>query len=111
MSSDWSGGVDETPVVYAEEPVWTLSESAPSCCVLLVAWDGVVQREAWLRNFMANGFNWTGHLAHMLGNVCDLAESWTYSMEKLHVEHVPLDVLGGVGDKTDGSESDSDIGF
>ena len=111
MSSEWSGGVDETPVVYAEEPVWTLSESAPSRCVLFVAWDGVVQREAWLRNFMAYGFDWTGHLAHMLGNICDLAESWTYSMEKLHVEHVPLDVSGGVGDRNEGNESDSDIGF
>jgi hypothetical protein len=103
MSSEWSGGVDETPVVYAEEPFCTLSEGAPSCCVLLVAWDGVLQREAWFRNFMAYDFNLTGHLAYMLGSACNIAESGTYSMEKLHVEHVPLDVPGGVGDRNDGA--------
>ena len=111
MSSCWSSGVDERPVVYAEEPVWTLSEGAPSRCVLLVAWDGVEQREAWFTNFMANGFNWAGHLAHMLSSVCSLVESSTYSMKKLHVEYVPLNTPGGVGNKDDGSESDSDMGF
>lgn len=111
MSSCWSEGVDERPVVYAEEPVWTLSEGVPSCCLLLVAWDGAEQREAWLRNFMANGFNWTGHLTYMLGSACDFVESTTYNMEKLHFEQVPLYTLGGVEDRSDRRDSDSDMGF
>ncbi|KAG9201584.1 hypothetical protein G6514_005591, partial [Epicoccum nigrum] len=62
-------------------------------------------------NFMANGFNWTGHLAYMLGSECTFIESTTYDMVKMYVEQMPLSIPEGVGDSSDGRDSDSDMGF
>lgn len=86
MSSTWSGDMDARPVVYAENPVWTEETHVPSKCLLLLAWDGIEQRAAWLRNFMAHDFNWTGHIAHALGVICSNVESATFKMEKLYTE-------------------------
>jgi hypothetical protein len=84
MCSTWSGDVDSQPVVYPEDPIWAKkTDSAPSC-LLFLAWDGPSQRAAWLRNFMAHDFTWTGHIAYILGAVCTSVESTTYSMEKLY---------------------------
>ncbi|KAJ8115072.1 hypothetical protein OPT61_g3188 [Boeremia exigua] len=112
MSSCWSGDIDERPVVYAEDPIWTQYDGAGTSCILLLAWDGVSQRRAWLRNFMANGFVWTGHLAHVLGAVCPHVHSGTYSMVKVYTYGGAHDAPPDIEDENDaGDDSDRDMGF
>lgn len=109
MSSCWSGDIDERPVVYAETPVWTTAEGVPSSCLLFLAWDGIDQRQAWLRNFLANSFTWTGHIAHTLGQTCSRVESGTHEMETLFVWKSTYD--GFARGVFDDDESDRDMGF
>lgn len=112
MSSCWSGDIDDRPVVYAEDPVWTRSETDPSSCLLFLAWDGIEQRAAWLRNFVANSFTWTGHIAHTLGVVCSRVDSGTYKMEKLYTCHPAYDTPPSMKDGDDwGDDYDRDMGF
>lgn len=112
MSSCWSGDIEARPVVYAEDPVWTEPTSVPPRCLLLLAWDGEEQRAAWLRNYVAHSFTWTGHVAHTLGLICCRVESGTYEMEKLYESHPGYNTppRGEDGDEED-DDSDRDMGF
>ncbi len=98
--------------MYAEDPFWTQSEEAASSCLLLVAWDGITQRTAWLRNFTANGFVWTGHLAHSLGVLCPQVGSETYRMVKAYSSGATYSTPADDDDQSDsGVDSDRDMGF
>lgn len=110
MASCWSGNVEEKPVVYGETPVWTTTGDAPSCCLLFLAWDGTEQRRAWLRNFIAESFSWTGHIAHTLGAICSCVESGTYKMRTLCTWQETLDDLSR-RDVEGEDDSDRDMGF
>lgn len=109
MSSCWSGDIDERPVVYAETPVWTTSEDAPSSCLLFLAWDGTEQRRAWLLNFMANSFEWTGYITHILSIVCSSVDSEIYEMEQLYTWRENCEST--VGCNVDDDDSERDMGF
>jgi hypothetical protein len=108
MSSCWSGDVDTESVVYPEDPYWTEAISSPSSCLLFLAWDGPAQRTAWLRNFMAHDFTWTGHIAYTLGLICCNVESTTFKIEKLYKWYPKADWPAGIDSDDD---SDRDMGF
>ncbi|KAF3046594.1 hypothetical protein E8E12_011124 [Didymella heteroderae] len=113
MSSCWSGDVDETPVLCAETPVWTLTGDARSSCLLFLAWDGTGQRQAWLRNFMAESYSWAGYIAHVLGVICPSVESATCHMDMLITWKEKRSSLayGVVEEDDDDDDSDRDMGF
>jgi hypothetical protein len=111
MSSCWSGDVDERPVVYAEDPVWADTEGGLPSCLLFLAWDGPEQRVAWLRNFVANSFTWTGHIAHVLGLICSQVKSGTYEMETLYTWQETRDGFARGYGEDEEDESDRDMGF
>ena len=94
--------------MYAETPVWTTTGDAPSSCILFLAWDGTEQRRAWLRNFMAQSYSWTGHIAYTLGAVCSSVDSGTYQMETLYTGQETRDDLSHGKEESD---SDRDMGF
>lgn len=110
MSSCWSGDVDEEPVVHAKTLVWTTTEDAPSSCLLFLAWAGTEQRRAWLHNFMAGSFDWTGHIAHTLGAVCSSVGSGAYKMDTLYTWQETRDSLSRAYEEGD-DDSDIDMGF
>lgn len=110
MSSCWSGDVDGEPVVHAATPVWTATEGAPSSCLLPLAWDGIEQRRAWLRNFIAESFDWTGHITYTLGAVCSSVNSETYKMETLYSWRETPNGISLGGEEED-DDSDRDMGF
>jgi hypothetical protein len=110
MSSCWSGDVDGEPVVHAATPVWTATEGAPSSCLLPLAWDGIEQRRAWLRNFIAESFDWTGHITYTLGAVCSSVNSETYKMETLYSWRETHNGISLGGEEED-DDSDRDMGF
>ncbi|KAF9699748.1 hypothetical protein EKO04_002197 [Ascochyta lentis] len=109
MSSCWSGDTDAEPIVYSEDPVWREDTNLPLRCLLFLAWDGTEQRAAWLRNFMAHSFTWTGYIAHTLGLICCGVESRTFKMEKLYTGQSDQATQPTTDDRDD--DSDWDMGF
>ena len=104
--------MDARPVVYAEDPAWTETGDGSSSCLLMLAWDGIDQRAAWLRRFVADSFTWTGHIAHILGLICSHVESETYKMERLYTWQPQYDTPPRRENGNDvDDDSDRDMGF
>jgi hypothetical protein len=96
--------VDEDSVAAPKDPFWT-DEIEQSVCLLLVAWHGELEREAWLRNFVAGPFELTGHLAHALRRSGSHARSTTFDMNTIYSRPVQYD------DVEEQAGSDTDMGF
>ena len=111
MSSCWSGDVDTSPVVHAEDPIWIDTQGKMPQCLLFLAWEGVEQREAWLRNFMAQDFTWAGYMAYALKKICYTIHSIDYKMEKIYSGHLDPATSPNKQNQDEGDDSDRDMGF
>jgi hypothetical protein len=95
---------DDDSVAAPKNPLWT-DENEQSVCLFFIAWDGQLQREAWLRNFVSGHFESTGHLAYALRRDGCHARSTTFDMETIYTRPVQCDYSG------EQSDSDIDMGF
>jgi hypothetical protein len=96
--------VDDDPVAAPKDPFWT-DETEQSVCLFMVAWNGELERKAWLRNFVAGPFELTGHLAYALRRSDSYARSTTFDMNDIYSRSVQCDDMG------EQAGSDIDMGF
>ena len=96
--------MDDESVVTPGDPFWT-DETNQSVYLFFVAWDGQLQREAWLRNFVSGSFESTGHLAHVLRRAGSHTRSTTFDMKTIYTRPFHYYHSG------EQSDSDVDMGF
>ncbi|KAF2187599.1 hypothetical protein K469DRAFT_748856 [Zopfia rhizophila CBS 207.26] len=108
---------DEQLVVDPFGPFWKEDQYSAGTCILLLQWTGLLQRQVWLRNFLADSYNVTGHLGQTLGLACPTVDSSTFTLHEIAL-HVPTTLAakdggggGGGGDDDDNDESSEEMGF
>jgi len=72
----------EETVVEPYGPFW-IEKSSGGTCLVLLQWDGLPQRRAYFQNFLANGYDVSGHLAHKLSLACPEVRSTMIVMHKI----------------------------
>jgi hypothetical protein len=96
--------VDKDSVAAPKDPFWT-DRTEKSVCLFMVTWSGELEREAWLRNFVANPFELTGHLAYALRRSGSHVRSTTFDMNTIYSRSDQRDDVG------EQAGSDVDMGF
>ncbi|KAF1966123.1 hypothetical protein BU23DRAFT_603710 [Bimuria novae-zelandiae CBS 107.79] len=82
MMPETSSGSD---VVEPYGPFWSPTDSKEKYVVFL-RWGSLPKRKAWFQNFLANAYDVSGHLVHVLALMAPVIRSSTTTVHKVHIE-------------------------